>query len=312
MALLPLFDSIKIGWKSFKRGTYSAGRDLSKESNRHPRHCQSTGDWADPVSERTYAGSKDRAFEEDSPRSSLSKNAPNGKEVWEKEGRVEFAFWPVAHHSLFLKGGDWGSNFDLTPWESIRVSFLPCPSFRRRRNLRKCLRRIRMSNAKTQMSNQCQMPKSINNPSRPPLRLCHTVICEGVKRPKQSHKAMKTMRLPRSLRSLATTNIDCDTVSLAKGGLGDLKFELWIWFELWTFSFEIYGLNPCCLSFWKNLSWRESRGGRCFSGGVGTSSPCPCGKSRDKRALIKHFSSVSDPTALGKSIFFLPGFMEDV
>src|SRR3990172_7534441 len=38
---------------------------------------------------------------------------------------------------------------------------------------------------------------------------CH---CEGVKRPKQSHKASKKMRLPRSLRSLAMTDEDCGTV----------------------------------------------------------------------------------------------------
>jgi hypothetical protein len=38
-------------------------------------------------------------------------------------------------------------------------------------------------------------------------------LCEGVKRLKQSHKALKTKRFPRFLRSLAMTERDCDTAS---------------------------------------------------------------------------------------------------
>jgi hypothetical protein len=48
-------------------------------------------------------------------------------------------------------------------------------------------------------------------------------LCEGVKRLKQSHKALKTRRFPRSLRSLAMTERDCDTAS--KTGIQRAEFR---------------------------------------------------------------------------------------
>ncbi len=54
-------------------------------------------------------------------------------------------------------------------------------------------------------------------PPSPPLETVSQCHCEGVKRPKQSHNPFKILRLPRSLRSLAMTNQDYDTVSY-KGG----------------------------------------------------------------------------------------------
>jgi len=50
--------------------------------------------------------------------------------------------------------------------------------------------------------------------------------CEGVKRPKQSHKNLKCMRLPRSpamAGSLAMTNRDYDTVSKGKGDRSEIS-----------------------------------------------------------------------------------------
>jgi hypothetical protein len=55
-------------------------------------------------------------------------------------------------------------------------------------------------------------------PPSVPLETVSQCHCEGVKQPKQSHKGLKTKRLPRSLRLLATTNTNYDTVSFAKRG----------------------------------------------------------------------------------------------
>ena len=60
-------------------------------------------------------------------------------------------------------------------------------------------------------------------PDQQTVSQCH---CEEVKRPKQSHKILKTNRLPRSLRSLAMTKKDCDTVWQA--GIQTENKHFWI------------------------------------------------------------------------------------
>ncbi len=54
-------------------------------------------------------------------------------------------------------------------------------------------------------------------PNPPPWETLSQRHCEGVERPKQSHKNLKLMRLARSLRSLAMTNRDYDTASWGGG-----------------------------------------------------------------------------------------------
>jgi hypothetical protein len=51
------------------------------------------------------------------------------------------------------------------------------------------------------------------HPFFPPWETVSKYRCEGGKRLKQSHNLLKIMRLPRSLRSLAMTDQDCNIVS---------------------------------------------------------------------------------------------------
>jgi hypothetical protein len=48
---------------------------------------------------------------------------------------------------------------------------------------------------------------------------------EGLTAERQSHNALEIRRLPRSLRSLAMTKKDCDTVSILRIRLRDLEGE---------------------------------------------------------------------------------------
>jgi hypothetical protein len=74
---------------------------------------------------------------------------------------------------------------------------------------------------------------------------CH---CEGAKRLKQSRMFRKRLRLPRSLRSLAMTRADYDTVS--KGGSRGIffdRFELFLR-SVWSEAAPVSGRGPGGLS----------------------------------------------------------------